>query len=182
MKKKRAFDLLIAVVSLAIAALIYFYMDYGANRSLLVGISAGIGLLFLILAALPQKNLERPESLKVTPHSGVPTELILLGEEETALASWDLYGKAGLVIGRDVGENHVDVNLQNSTFASMVDVEHAVLNYTGGSWQVEDLGSKNGISVQKFVDKRKYRLAADKPCRLEKGDIIFVGLARLVIR
>lgn len=182
MKKKRSLDLLIAAISLAIAALLYFYMDYGANRHLLAGVLTGIAVLFLILAVLPQKRGELPEALQIVPPTGTPSELILLGEEDTELATWDLYGKAGLVIGRDVGENHVDVSLQNSTFASMVDVEHAVLNYTGGCWQVEDLGSKNGISVQKFVDKRKYKLAADKPCRLEKGDVIFVGLARLVIR
>ena len=31
------------------------------------------------------------------------------------------------------------------------------------------------------ADGKKYRLSADKPCRLEKGDILFVGgLTRLV--
>ena len=68
-------------------------------------------------------------------------------------------------------------------FRSMIDVEHAVLNYTAGSWYVEDLNSRNGIAVQKAADGKKYRLSADKPCRLEKGDILFVGgLTRLAIR
>jgi pSer/pThr/pTyr-binding forkhead associated (FHA) protein len=81
-----------------------------------------------------------------------------------------------------VRENQVDINLASSTYASMVDVEHAVLNYTGGSWYVEDLASKNGISVQSSKDGRKYKLAPDQPCKLDAGDIIYIGLARLLIR
>ena len=56
---------------------------------------------------------------------------------------WDLYGRTAMLIGRDVGENDVDVNLDNTVYAGMIDVEHAVLNYTAGSWYVEDLNSRN---------------------------------------
>ena len=61
------------------------------------------------------------------------------------------------------------------------DVEHAVLNYSAGSWYVEDLNSKNGVSVQKG-DKRKYKLAPGHPCLLARGDILYIGLVRLMIR
>lgn len=182
MKKKRALDLTIATISFALSALLYFYMDYGSRRHLLAGVLLGVGLLFFVLAVLPAKKAPPPGRRNLVEVTKTASELVLLGDEDSELATWDLYGKAGLVIGRDIGENHVDVNLQSSAYASMVDIEHAVLNYTSGCWQVEDLGSKNGISVQKYVDKRKYKLAADKPCKLEKGDVIFVGLARLLIR
>ena len=108
------------------------------------------------------------------------TELVLLGEEGDRLASWNIYGKNGIVIGRDVGENHVTVNLENSAYASMIDVEHAVLNYSGDSWYIEDISERNGVSIQK-QDGRKYKLAYGKPCRLEKGDIVCVALTRLQI-
>ena len=75
------------------------------------------------------------------------TELVLLGEEGDRLASWNIYGKNGIVIGRDVGENHVTVNLENSAYASMIDVEHAVLNYSGDSWYIEDISERNGVSM-----------------------------------
>lgn len=110
-----------------------------------------------------------------------PSELVLLNEEGGDLASWDIYGKNGIVIGRDVGENEVTVNLDHTEYASMIDVEHAVLNYTKDTWYVEDISSKNGVSVQKS-DGRKYKLSYGKPCKLEKGDIIFISLARLQIR
>lgn len=110
-----------------------------------------------------------------------PTELVLLNEEQEKIASWYIYGKNGIVIGRDVGENQVTVNLDHTEYASMIDVEHAVLNYAKDAWYVEDISSKNGISVQKS-DGRKYKIAYGKPCRLEQGDIIFIGLARLQIQ
>lgn len=105
---------------------------------------------------------------------------MLLGEDNTRLASWNIYGKNGLVIGRDVGENHVSINLEDTTYASMIDIEHAVLNYSGDSWYIEDISEKNGISVQK-KDGRKYKLSYGKPCRLERGDIIYIALTRLEI-
>lgn len=111
---------------------------------------------------------------------GTLTEIVLLGEDDTRLASWNIYGKNGLVIGRDIGENHVSINLEDTTYASMIDIEHAVLNYSKDSWYVEDISQKNGISVQKR-DGRKYRLSYGKPCRLERGDIIYVALTRLQI-
>ena len=105
----------------------------------------------------------------------------MLIDEDQALASWSLYGKTVMVIGRDSGENQVNINLANSTYAGTVDVEHAVLNYSAGSWYVEDLNSKNGVSVQKG-DKRKYKLAPGHPCLLARGDILYIGLVRLMIR
>jgi len=106
--------------------------------------------------------------------------LVLLSEEDDCLASWNIYGGNGVVIGRDIGENQVTVNLNETTYASMIDVEHAVLNYSGEDWFVEDISERNGVSVQKR-DGRKYKLSYGKPCKLERGDIIFIAMTRLQI-
>lgn len=106
------------------------------------------------------------------------TELVLLNEKDTPIEYYNMYQKTSLVIGLDIGENNVDVNLINSTYASMIDVEHAVLNYSDGKWYLEDLGSKNGIAVIKS-DGKKYKITSLKPCLVEKGDIIFIGLVKL---
>lgn len=108
------------------------------------------------------------------------TELVLLSEDDKKLARWNIYGKNGLVIGRDIGENQVTINLEDTTYASMIDREHAVLNYSGDSWYIEDISEKNGVSVQK-KDGRKYKLSYGKPCRLEGGDIIYIAMTRLQI-
>lgn len=94
------------------------------------------------------------------------------------ISYWQMYGKSSLVIGLDTGENKVDVNLLNTTYASIIDIEHAVLNYSGGNWYIEDNNSKNGISVKKS-DGKKYRINNEKPCFVEKGDIIYISMAKL---
>lgn len=108
------------------------------------------------------------------------TEVVLLNENDERITSWNIYGKNGLVIGRDIGENQVDINLDQTTYASMIDIEHAVLNFTGNDWYVEDISVKNGVSIQK-ADGKKYKLAYGKPCKLERGDIIYVALTKLQI-
>ena len=107
------------------------------------------------------------------------TRIDLINEEETVAASWDIYEKTCAVIGRDYKENQVDIDLSRSEYASLVDIHHAVLNYAGGDWYVEDLGSKNGVLVQKAADGRKYRISPDRPCKLRPGEVIIIGLNRL---
>ncbi len=183
MEKKRFVDLLLILIGGAIALISYFYLD-GDTRWWLVVLGCGMILIFLILAIRERSAIPLQAGAPIfdMPPTAKVTEVLLLNEEDQTLATWPLYGKVSMVIGRDVGENQVDINLMPSTYASTVEVEHAVLNYTGGSWYVEDLGSKNGVSVQSSKDGRKYKLASDQPCKLDAGDIIYIGLARLLIR
>ncbi len=135
---------------------------------------------WVIEAGIRERRSAEQDADGIKAPDGVVTEIVLLGEEDRRVASWDIYGKNGLVIGRDVGENHVSINLENSAYASMIDIEHAVLNYSGDCWYVEDISEKNGVSIQKS-DGRKYKLSYGKPCRLESGDIIYIALTRLLI-
>lgn len=106
------------------------------------------------------------------------TELALLNDNQQSIAFWEMYGKVSLVLGLDIGENKVDVSLLNSTYSSTIDVEHAVLNYSGDKWYIEDLGSQNGTSIIKS-DGKKYKITTNKPCLLEKDDIICISLTKL---
>lgn len=174
---KKMINWLIALLSMAIAMLLAF----GTNASgLWIFIVMAFSLLHVVMAVKREAVPAGGTVCKPVLPSTALTELVLLGEEGDRLASWNIYGKNGIVIGRDVGENHVTVNLENSAYASMIDVEHAVLNYSGDSWYIEDISERNGVSLQK-QDGRKYKLAYGKPCRLEKGDIVCVALARLQI-
>ncbi len=172
---------LIALLSMAVALLLAFRTDAGA----LWIFAAMVFSLFHAALALRKGRLSAGASgSRAAFRDALPptalTELVLLGEDGGGLASWNIYGKNGIVIGRDVGENHVTVNLEGSVYASMIDIEHAVLNYSGDSWYIEDISEKNGVSIQK-QDGKKYKLAYGKPCKLEKGDIICIALARLRI-
>lgn len=142
------------------------------------------GIVFFIYFFMMFKKRDERTSSKFTDNqsSGLGistiTELALLNDDDKQIAFWEMYGKASLVIGLDVGENKVDVNLINSTYASTIDIEHAVMNYSGNKWYLEDLGSENGVSVVKS-DGKKYKITAMKPCLVEKGDIIYISLTKL---
>lgn len=179
---KKVINWLIALLSAAIAMLLAFgtgasglWIFIAMVFSLLhVGMAVGMG--DNPAGAAAGAAARREDAL---PRAAL-TELVLLGEENDRLASWNIYGKNGIVIGRDVGENHVTVNLEGSAYAGMIDIEHAVLNYSGDNWYIEDISEKNGVSIQK-QDGRKYKLAYGKPCRLERGDIIYIALVRMQI-
>lgn len=165
-----------ALLCMIIAGLLCYRMGLRAGWPW-AGAAVGIGILHMMLPVTERTKEDRKRFVPLE----TPTELALLNEEGGDLAIWDIYGKNGIVIGRDVGENHVTVNLDHTDYAGMIDVEHAVLNYTKDTWYVEDISSKNGVSVQKR-DGKKYRLSYGKPCKLEQGDIIFISLVRLQLR
>lgn len=179
---RRAINVAIAVFSFEIAFILAVKTDW---RDSWFWITAAVLFAILHIGLAFKKSREDPGngipdfSTPALPDTAL-TEVALLGEDGTQLAFWNIYGKNGIVIGRDIGENNVTINLDNSTYASMIDVEHAVLNYSGDCWYIEDISEKNGVSIQK-QDGRKYRLAYGKPCRLEKGDIIYIALTRLQV-
>ena len=183
--KKRILDLIIVCLCLAVIGIVLVYPEEIMWRGPLL-ISAGIlTVLFLVLTVRDkgdrQEDTEQMERNQLE-ETGLITEIVLLNEEDKPLMTWDLYGKTAMVIGRDVKENQVDIDLGKSAYASMVDIEHAVLNYSTGSWYVEDLGSANGLSVKKASDGRVYKLSKDTPCRLEREDCLYIGLNHLLLK
>ncbi|MGN0161120.1 MAG: FHA domain-containing protein [Lachnospiraceae bacterium] len=183
---KRAINVVIAVFLIIIAVLLLW--DEPITNAGFPIMAAAIFVIFLaifhlVLAIVDKKKNIRNKNVSVErvvhPESAL-TELVLLGDDDNRLTSWNIYGQNGIVIGRDVGENNVTVDLNNCAYSSMIDLEHSVLNYSGDCWYIEDISEKNGVSIQK-KDGRKYKLAYGKPCRLERGDIIYIALTRLQI-
>ena len=178
--RQRLFDWIIALVSLAVCVLALVYWPEQRWLWLLAG---GLAVLFFVLGCLDKKRRLVMTSSQVDcgPEDRAK-QLVLLNEDDRDLTGWDLFGRTALVIGRDVGENDVDINLADVTYASFIDIEHAVLNYSNGHWYIEDLSSENGVKVQKQGDDRQYKLATEKPCRLDLGDIIYIAQTKLQVR
>ena len=128
-------------------------------------------------SSAPNDRPERSTAPDLEPQS--ISKITLLNSNGESILSWELYGRTALVIGKDVGENHVDIDLSESPYAAMIDVEHAVLNYADGDWYVEDLDSKNGISLRKAANSESYKLSSLEPCKLDFGDVIEVGMCQL---
>lgn len=183
--QKRVIDMTAACVCLAIAGIAWLYPDQIRGQEYFLWM-AGAGFFLFLFLAVRDKDIGSQgagrERMSLPSEHNMITEIVLLSEEDTEMMAWDLYGKTSAVIGRDVKENQVDIDLSRGPYASMVEIEHAVLNYSAENWYVEDLGSSNGISVKKAADARVYKLSADTPCRLEQRDCLYVGLNRLLLR
>ena len=127
-------------------------------------------------------NVENRQPKKFTrqaPESNAISKISLLDKKGEVVTSWELYGKTSAVIGKDVGENSVDIDLSQNPYAALVDVEHAVLNYADGNWYIEDLDSRNGIAIKKFGQEKIFKLSSLQPCKLDFGDVIFIGVCQL---
>lgn len=183
MHRRQLFTAAIGVLGV-LFALTAFLSDLWADARILCVI-AGICLFLWAASNLYSEWKEESSfggagiSLPVLQHRNSITQIDLINDEDKVIASWELFQKTSAVIGKDFRENQVDIDLGRSEYATLVDIHHAVLNYAEGSWYVEDLGSKNGVTVQKVLDGRKYKLSSDQPCKLQRGDILLIGLCRL---
>ena len=74
----------------------------------------------------------------------------------------------------------MDVDLEGCEYGAFVDYQHAALNYSLDQWYVEDLGSSNGVRVQKVEDGNCYRIT-DRPCRVMAGDVLYIANTRLLL-
>lgn len=179
MERKRQIDLIgCALCALTAFLAVRIVEDPDVGMALFFFAAAGFAVFLLWL--LKDFTAARSEKRQApAPEGAAIRQLLLLNEEDKPVASWELSGKTSVVIGKDLRENQVDVDLNRSVYASMIDVEHAVLNYAGGDWYVEDLDSRNGVVLQKKTDGRKYKLSADQPCKVDLGDIVILGLTKL---
>ena len=183
MNPEKVADLAFFFVCLAVFWIAWLYPEEVRYRTEIMWVSGLMGAAAGVMAIKRKgERLEGSAKEESRPEVRLITELVLLSEEDTELMAWNLYGKTAALIGRAGKGSEADIDLSSGPYASMVDKEHAVLNYSAGDWYVEDLGSKNGVSVQSSKDGRKYKLASDQPCKLDAGDIIYIGLARLLIR
>ncbi|TCO71503.1 FHA domain-containing protein [Marinisporobacter balticus] len=173
-------DLTIAILSIVTCIYIYMIMEHRFIEYILIFI-VGIIAIFYIGRVFASDKKEDMQHTK-TRHVNNINNLALLNEENQIIREWDLLNKTSLVIGRNTKQTEVDIDLSTSTYASLIDPQHAVLNFVSGRWYIEDLYSENGISIQKAEDKIRYKLSKDKPCTIIKGDVVFIAKTKLLIR
>ena len=181
MSKYNWYTALIGIISVFFVLAVFFGGLPVIVKILLTVLGAGI---FFHSAMLLYRELRAQDFSEMKNFFDKPKvidKIVLLSKDGTEVFSWDLYGKTSAVIGKDTGDNLVDIDLSQNPYAAMIDIEHAVLNYTSGTWYVEDLGSRNGISVQKVGQEKSYKLSSTQPCKLDFGDIIFIGMCQLKV-
>ncbi len=180
MNRKNTLDMAILISSITGMILSYAYLEDLTQKRTSLIILGVITLFFFILTIADSRKIRQQETYGVKRKE--ISEILLLGEDHNITDTWDIYGKTSIVFGKDEGENQVDVNLKHTDYAGTVDGEHAVMNYSDGKWYIEDLDSENGTRIQRGEDGRTYRVSSREPCRIEKNDIIYLGLAPIKIQ
>lgn len=177
MSRYKLYTTLIGVISVLFMLTVYeSEFDFPVKILLTVlGVSIFLHSAWTLYNSNDHKKFIKRETQKII------NKISLIDKTGEIVSSWELYGKISMIIGKDIGENFVDVDLSQSPYAAMVDVEHAVLNYSDGDWYIEDLDSKNGVAIKKVGQKKSYKLSATEPCKLDFGDIIFIGNCQLRI-
>lgn len=107
-------------------------------------------------------------------------ELVLLDEDNKPLKSWDLIGKTALIIGKKDQDAEVDVDLGDCAYGAFIEPQHALLNFSGERWFLEDVSQENGVRVKKAEDGMSYKLSG-RPCQVGAGDVIFIANTRLLL-
>jgi hypothetical protein len=108
--------------------------------------------------------------------------IVLINEEGKALSEWNLSNKAGIVIGKSTDKEPVDIDLTCSAYQQMISKQHAVLNYTGEGWCIDDIDSKNGTRVKKLNRNAILDLKLVGTVELDVGDIIYIANTMLQLR
>ena len=159
---------------LAVSALLMIDMGLRGNLALTVAaaLCAAVSAwdLIRLLAVAGKGEGEDP----------VIRELVLLDENNKPVRSWTLAGRVSVIIGRAGREEDVDVDLEGCEYGAFVDYQHAALNYSLDRWYVEDLGSSNGVRVQKVEDGNCYRIM-NRPCQVRAGDVLYIANTRLLL-
>lgn len=180
MNQKTTLDTAIIISCITGIILSYVYLDNSVQKHISIGILATVGIQFFLLAIMDAVGTKQSKYRPVRRKE--ISEILLLGEENNITAVWDIYGKTSIVFGKEERENQIDINLKNTDYAGTIDGEHAVMNYSNGCWYIEDLESENGTRIQRGGEGEKYRVSSREPCKVEKNDIIYLGLAPIKIR
>lgn len=180
MNRKLTLDISIVLSCITGMFLSYAYLGDPAKRMASLALLGVTAFLFFLMALADRGGTGRTEE-RGESRSGI-SEILLLNEEGGVTDTWDIYGKTSIVFGRDEGENQVDVDLKNTDYAGTIDKEHAVMNFSGGCWYIEDLDSENGTRIRRNGEDRAYKISSREPCRVEKNDTVYLGLAPVRIR
>lgn len=169
-----AINLLITLLTLATGFYVLFVIE---NRNLkIAGIMIGATALlaWLVRISFFVINYEKR-------NRGI-SKLILKGEDGKNLKVWDTGNKMSFVIGKGSPEAEVDIDLSDVEYASLVSKQHAVLNCSGDSWYIEDIGSTNGSGIKRHNENSRFKLEADKPYPIHSGDIIYIANTKILVK
>lgn len=166
------------VISVAIITIVAYLM-YAVKKgqSLKMAILfflIGIGIYYIVkITQYVNDTSIKAEELK---------KILMIGEDGEVREEWDIKGRKSLLIGKRNSQIDVDIDLSGAEYSALISKQHAIMNRASDdNWYIEDLGSCNGIGMQKRNAVGKYRLNREGLHKVHKGDIIYIANTMLFI-
>lgn len=171
-----------ACIGALITCIVYLDIDIALKVMLILTVIA-IGAAYMAAGyfmSINRLKIRIPDGNIQTTKKGIES-IVLLNEEKKVIKSFKMVGKAGLVIGKSVENNVVDVDLSDLAVSETISIEHAVLNYSNGNWYIEDSDSESGTAVRRSYENDIHYLNKSEQIKLEPQDYIYVGKALLQV-
>lgn len=171
----RIIDILIVIIF--IFFILYVFL---INQVDLIKWIVGILIVFCALIYAIIFNYSRTKEREAA--TTVIEKLILLNDRSLGTKEWTLKGETSLLIGKKSVDGDVDIDLTGTEFESLVNNQHAVLNYVSGVWYIEDIDSFSGIGIKKAGKLGAQRLQNGEPNPVRSGDILYIGNTKLLVK
>ncbi|CAM3166187.1 FHA domain-containing protein [Streptobacillus felis] len=156
--------------------LLYFFLFYYPHER-----KRNIRYINKILKEKKEEYIKELENEKTKIDLNNITTLTLKDDFDYDIYTWNLLEKKSIVIGKKNERNQeIDIDLSKHEYSHLVSRIHGVLNNVDGKWYYEDLGSKNGSGVERN-NKKKEKLIPTKSYLIEVGDIIYIGVIKLLV-
>lgn len=162
------------IVVLAAANLYFLYSEYHDQKIRAVGV-AFVALIVLSCFFYVKSSVIWEQD--APPISSVK-RFVLVNQEGENEKQWGAEGAKSFLIGKSP---QADMNLGDNHYADYVANEHAVLNYAGGYWYVEDLNSQNGVGIRKQDEEFTFRIKPMTSYKIDPGDVIFVARVKILV-
>lgn len=168
-------NLFIGIIITLICILGYLTINSDEIKGILILTIVVVGIIVFISTVYKANDKEIVKTKAIS-------SIALTNEDNEVIKEWQVSEKTSLLIGKSSGENEADIDLSESIYSTLIDDNHAVMNYAAGKWYIEDLASKDGVIIQKIEDGIQYKLIKYSPCVITKGDIVSIGKTKLLLK
>lgn len=193
----------IIILIIVLITFIYMHFNSYSTKSLYIAIFifTGITLYMLLVERFIEKTeieteikeikterekehnvfLDRVQEIEQVKKNKLES-VILKDEDGYDQKVWRVGRATALLFGKKTPRNKVDVDLGETVYSNLISRAHGVLNLVNDSWYYEDLCSRNGSGVERKKDGRKLKLKANKPIKVESGDIIYLATTKVLLK
>jgi len=172
---------LIVLIILCLAVCIYFLYFVNTSDEIRISGTVAITVLVVVWLLLEYRYITRNKKALYTEASEEEiTRFVLINTDGGREKEWHVSGSNSFLIGKGVGGDAVDIDLGDTQNCDYVSPEHAVLNFAGGFWYIEDLDSKNGVGIKRQGEEYALRLNPNVLYKISVGDIIYISKVKIV--